>query len=209
MRHYLQEARGLSRRGVALGGIIALHISVIYMFASGLAIKLLPLPPTEVLATVTQTVRPPETAPNLMPPALTRIVVDPPPDPGFDPPKDDSATTIERIPLVVLTPPQVPVATKEAPPAIRVLGQNRFPNSEDYYPPDLRREGVQGATIVRACVGENGRLSSRPSVEQSSGNSRLDAGAIKVAEAGRYAKSVQGTNPVPNCFRVRVGFQMR
>jgi len=210
MSHYFQRSHGLSRRSVALGGIITLHVLVIYMFANVLAITILPKPPQEFIANVMETVRP---APEVRPPS----------DPKLSP---VMVQDVIRIPPIVLTPPDPPIASsltggeeplipaqpattvREPPAPIRVLGQNRFPDSEDYYPPPLKRLGIEGAAVVRACVNEMGTLSGIPVIEQSSGNAGLDAGAMNVARAGRYARSVQGTTPVPNCFRVRVGFQM-
>ncbi len=211
MSRYLSESPRLSRRTAALSGIVGLHLLVIYMFASGLAIKLVPVPDPPTVVDVTEARRPPPTAPQLPDPTLQRVtpdiipippVIEEPPDPVIE-----NRISIPDVPIVGPTTPSV--VTDEAPP-IRVLGQNYLPNSEDYYPPDLRRVGVEGATTVLACVDEKGALvRGSPTVEQSSGNLRLDAGALTVARAGRYARSVQGTTPVPNCFRIRIGFRMR
>jgi TonB family protein len=213
MSQYLREPRGLSRRTVALGGIVGLHVLVVYMFASGLAIKWVQLPDTPTFADVTEAPRPPAEAPPQPPdPTLQRVTVDTVPVPSLvEPPldlTDDTARiSLPEIPLIV---PATPSAVTEAPATIRVLGQNHLPNSEDYYPPDMRRLGIEGATVVQACVDEQGALvHGSPTVEQSSGNVRLDTGALNVARAGRYARSVQGTTPVPNCFRFRIGFLMR
>ncbi len=129
------------------------------------------------------------------------------PTPSFDPgPIGDGEITVDPRPPIV-TPQHV---GPPAPVPVRVLGQNRFPNSEDYYPAGERRLGIEGSATVRACVDENGTLvQGGPTVEQSSGNAHLDAGALNVARAGRYARSVQGATPVPNCFRFRVGFQIK
>jgi TonB family protein len=91
---------------------------------------------------------------------------------------------------------------------IRPLGANQLPNTEDYYPPDLRRLEVQGATNVRVCVDAQGVRQGEPVIEESSGNARLDLGALNIARHGRYARSVQGTTPVGNCFRFRIAFKI-
>jgi TonB family protein len=95
------------------------------------------------------------------------------------------------------------------PPPIRLIGRNQLPNTSDFYPPALIRQGVEGAAVVRVCVDEKGSRRGEPAVEQSSGNARLDAGAIGVARAGQYARAMQGDTPVPVCHRIRIGFNLK
>ena len=89
------------------------------------------------------------------------------------------------------------------------MGKNWLPNSQDYYPPDLIRSGVQGNAQLRVCVDEAGHLSGPPVVEQTSGNARLDQGALNVVRAGRYARAVRGDTPVPNCYEFRIVFSLK
>jgi TonB family protein len=210
MSQYFPVSQSFSRRTVALGGIAGLHVLVVYMFASGLAVKLIPAAQRAVEASVTVVRRElPPVAPTKTPTmeqfqvsevSIPRVIE----DPG---PTGDTAITLDNRPPI---PDPVIGEDFDFPPPIRVLGQNRLPNSEDYYPPDMRRQGLEGSTIVRACVDVKGALvPGSPSVEQSSGQARLDAGALNVARAGRYARSMQGTKPVPNCFRIKIGFQMK
>jgi TonB family protein len=95
------------------------------------------------------------------------------------------------------------------PPPVRMLGTNQLPDAEEFYPPELRRLGVEGASYVRVCVDRAGVRQGDPRIEQSSGNARLDEGAVNVARHGRYARSVQGDAPVPNCYHFRIVFRMR
>jgi TonB family protein len=207
MSHYLHESQGLSRRTVALAGIVGLHMLIIYLFATGLVMRIVPVPPQDITATVERVVREP---------------------PAFPPPHTDvtltkvTFTDVTKVPRIDLAPEDPPLGGIDLPPLqlppdppripedpIRVVGQNRLPNTDEYYPPGLIREGIQGAAIVRSCVDEKGNLRGDPMVEQSSGNARLDNSALSVARAGHYARSVRGTTPVPNCFRIRIGFQLR
>ena len=90
-----------------------------------------------------------------------------------------------------------------------MIGQNSLPNTEDFYPPDLRRQGIEGAANVRVCVDTKGVRQGEPTVELSSGNPRLDEGALKIARAGKYARATQGEMPVATCYRFHIGFHMK
>jgi TonB family protein len=211
MSHYLRESAGLPRHSTALGGIVGLHVLVVYLFATGLVIKAPPKPTVPMVVTVTETLIPHTEAPPPAGPILDTFEVQIPqaPTPVLvlpeDPTRDDGILVREG----PIEPPSPPAATVTEAPAIHLVGQNRFPDSEDYYPSDLRRTGVEGAAVVQACVDEQGALRDNPVIERSSGNPRLDAGALNVARAGRYARSIQGATPVPNCFHVRIGFRIR
>ncbi len=208
MSPYYQQPQGLSRRSLAAGGIVALHVLILYALATGLgnhALKILMQPMTGSVQ-VLPPARPPADPPPL--PTLTEPRVGKPvlPDLDLDVRGDDGDS------ITLNPPPPAPPTPQEAPrnpDPIRLVGQNRLPNSEDYYPSELRREGVQGAAVVRVCVDERGVRQGNPVVEQSSGNARLDEGALNVARSGRYARSLQGSTPVPNCFRFHIGFQFK
>ena len=73
-----------------------------------------------------------------------------------------------------------------------------MPDTQEYYPPALIREGIEGAAYVRVCAWmRRGTRRGEPTLEQSSGNAQLDVGALNVARHGRYARAVQGSTPVP------------
>ena len=207
MTPYYPASQGLSRRTLAAGGIVGLHVLILYALATGLgthALNILTPPMTAEVQQLPDTRRPaePPPLPNLVPthvvqPVLRDFYIDDWTDGG-------DTITVDKTPP---TPPTPPVVRNASP--VQLLGQNRLPNSEDYYPPELRRQGIEGAAIVRVCVDERGARQGNPIVEESSGYARLDAGALNIARAGRYARSVQGTTPVPNCFRFHIGFQMK
>jgi protein TonB len=191
-----------------MAGIIGFHVVLVYLLASGLGatvmnyvsppIDVLPLeeqkevdvpppPPPPILEAMTKIDAVPpivdvDVAPD-GPPLLTRTITDPPP----------------------VTPP--PVVAKPEP--IRLVGKNVLPSSEDYYPPTARRDGAEGAANVQVCVDERGKRQGEPVVTQSSGDARLDKGAIALARDGRYARSMRGDAYVPNCFGFRVIFTMQ
>ncbi len=203
-----QDSTILPQRAVALAAIAGLHVLVIFLIASGFASRTIIALMPRTVAVVLDEAHPTEPPPP--PPAdpdLVRPVIDigPPPLVG-DPPPDDGGTTLTA-PFVPPTQPYVPPVAQPVEP-IHLVGKHRLPNTEDYYPADLIRRGIEGATTVRVCVDEKGKLKAAPTVDNSSGNGRLDEAAISVAKDGRYARSAQGDTFVPNCYGFRIIFQI-
>src|SRR5262244_2938420 len=138
-----------SPRIPALAGIVALHLLIAYLLLTAFVQR-----------------------PTLAPPMRTTVsfVADPAP-PVPPPPLQRGPTTSEKFTKKVWVPepPVIPPPPVEAPapsdpvgatgpvtppPAelLRLIGKNWLPNSQDYYPPDLIRSGVQGNAQVRVCV---------------------------------------------------------
>jgi protein TonB len=196
----------LPRRAVAAAGILALHVLVAYLLVTGLMHTIPPVVEPALVGTVTIEDRPEPTPPPLTRLKLTgRTVATPqvPPLPGPPPQASPSPPDTESEIRSGAQTDAVPL------PPVRMLGTNRLPDAEEFYPPQLRRLGVEGATYVRVCVDRAGVRQGDPRIEQSSGDARLDEGAINVARHGRYARSVQGDAPVPNCYHFRIVFRMR
>jgi TonB family protein len=210
--HPLAEAGfvspALSQRAVMFIGIVAFHVVLIYLFASGLAATTVKLAfgSTEV---VFRDLAPPVDQPPPLPPPVVLEqpkVIDVGPVPE-GPTEDSSGTAITRTP-VIPDPPAIPTVVPRIEP-IHLVGKHQLPNTEDYYPPTLRREGVEGATEVNVCVDERGKRTGEPTVSRSSGNQRLDKGALDVARNGKYARSARGDTFVPNCYGFRIIFKMQ
>jgi TonB family protein len=80
-------------------------------------------------------------------------------------------------------------------------------NPHDYFPRDARRREEQGSPVVQACVGRNGKLVRDPVITESSGSPALDAAAIEVARATRYAPGrIAGIAAPESCIKFRVKF---
>lgn len=80
-------------------------------------------------------------------------------------------------------------------------------NVDAYYPLEARRRGEQGAPVVRACVGSSGALAKEPEIRLPSGFPDLDAAAIEVAKAMRYAAGVENGAPArESCISFKVKF---
>lgn len=196
------------QRAVAAAAIFALHAAVAYVLVTGMIrTKLAPeaprasawvqLEPTPPLPQpVLPAVRP--MAPTRADPlALPVPVIIAPEQPAYVAPP----------PLTVA--PAASEATSAAEEAVRVIGRHQLPATVDYYPADRRRAGVEGASYVQVCVDTQGVRSTEPLIERSSGDAELDHAALNVARHGRYARSVQGEQAVPNCYHFRIVFRIQ
>ncbi len=206
MHHHFSQPNFLSRRALAFAGIATLHVFIAYLLLTALAQPAPKTPDTPLAGFFTPTHEPPPPAPT----------------PDYTP--ERRVGPIEAPPPEVIGPPQNPIRMVavvpagpgtgvgdpaiQRPVATRVIGTNQLPNSEDYYPPDLIRQGIQGATGLRVCVDPQGARRADPMIEASSGDTRLDFAAVNLARHGRYARSVQGDSPVANCFRFLISFKL-
>jgi protein TonB len=214
MNPNVHTAEVLPPRALLFLGVVALHVVLGYLLTTGLmrGITKLLIPEPIIGDIIPDQPRPPPQKVLIENPKLTLPQPDvlPLPDvPVVDPPEDSSLSNLVFEPDAgpVAPPRDTPVLVAEPP--LRLIGRNVLPNTENYYPASERRAGVEGSTVVRACVDERGRLDGAPVVEASSGSARLDEAAVRVARDGRYARSVRGDTPVSNCHRFRVIFSMR
>jgi TonB family protein len=204
-----RDSSFLSRRTIALLLIASLHAGLIYFLAIGLVHKVVEAPPPVIHAHVA-----PGAQTALRPPPLkfhlreVEVPVPPPVIP-WNPPADSDAirgNTVDETNEVTSTPlhPRSPE---------RVIGgpDRGFPNTEDYYPDASRRLGERGVAAVQVCIDGSGRLTASPSIAQSSGSERLDAGALKLAKAGsgHYRATTEDGRAVPSCFAFRIRFDFR
>jgi periplasmic protein TonB len=202
----------LSRRSVAVLGILALHAVIIYGFATGLVHTVITkiVPPITVIPTPPKTPEAPPPLPDL--PQFTKQL--PRIDPLVNVPKFDNSTAPELV-APQEQPQVVPVVTTVTQPTAvnRVMGGpgKNFPNTDDYYPPAMIRQGVTGSTTVRVCTDDRGRLTGDPTLVQTSGSAGLDQGALKLARAGsgHYRASTEDGRAVSSCYPFRVTFAMR
>ena len=206
MSRPFNDSSAITTRGAVFVGIFILHAFLIYLFATGLTRSAVRLVREVLVARVIEEQPTPERVPRVPGPDFETITptVDPPPIPP-DPVEEAPLDLAEPVFPTTITTEAVPTVPLEA---IQLLGRNVLPNTQDYYPAALRRLGIEGAANVRACVDERGRLRQEPIIEQSSGVAGLDAGALRVARDGRYARSVRGATPVPNCFDFRIVFKL-
>jgi len=80
-------------------------------------------------------------------------------------------------------------------------------NPDDYFPKGAAQRGENGAPIVKICVGPSGALLREPEITEKSPFPDLDAAAVKVAKAMRYAAAVvDGVAQAESCMKFKVKF---
>jgi periplasmic protein TonB len=199
-----------SRRALALGLIACLHVGLIWALANGLLQRMIePAPPDSMQTTLLPAE--PRSPPPLPPDPTLRDTVIHVPQPVVDlvpPPPVDPG----RIKTSLIDPPVAPPPHGTAQAVKRVLGGpgHGFPNTSDYYPPQAIRMNEQGGTSVSVCVDDAGRLSSAPTLAQSSGSALLDAAALKLARAGsgHYQPTTEDGRAVSSCYSFRIRFAL-
>jgi len=203
-------ARGpgfLSPRTVALFLIACLHLALIYFLAIGLGnrtVAALPHSMVIMVPEVPRTRQPPPPPPSVRLRQLPIEVVEP--VVTLSPPGD--AGSVQSVPFDESREPAV-----APPPKVdRIIGGpgKGFPATADYYPDASRRLGEQGVTAVQVCVDPRGRLTSEPTVTQSSGSARLDGSALTLARAGSgyYRPTTEDGRAVSACFPFRIRFEL-
>jgi TonB family protein len=81
--------------------------------------------------------------------------------------------------------------------------------ADDYYPSASLSLQEEGTAIVRVCVAPSGKLDGKPTIETTSGSTRLDAAALTWArEALRFTPATQGGAPIASCKGFRVTFKL-
>src|SRR5688500_2894720 len=81
---------------------------------------------------------------------------------------------------------------------------------DDYYPAVSLQLQEEGVSVVRICVGPEGRLEGRPTVVQGSGSRRLDSAAVKWAsEALTFTAATRNGAGISACRDFRVRFTLR
>ena len=203
-------SRPRPERAIAFGVIAGLHALVIGLILSGLgraAVQMVFKGTQVEMIDEPVSVVPPPPPPDS--PDLIRKEIDlgPPPDHPFTVEDDGGGTSLTG--AITEAPPQQPPVAQATPLPIRLVGRHRLPNTDDYYPAQKIRDGIEGASVVKVCVDENGKRTSEPTVQQSSGDAGLDLGAQHVARDGRYARAMQGERYVPNCYAFKIIFQVR
>jgi protein TonB len=205
MAAYVHDTEFFTRRTAVFAVIVALHVFILWAFATGLARKAIEVlaPPiqTDILQEEKTKVEPPPPPP----PELKREVVEvPPPDINIAMPEVGPTTT--AITAVAAQPHAAAPVAKAA--VLAVPPKAKFGPTETYYPDASRRLGEEGTATVHVCIGANGKLTGAPSILQSSGKERLDQGALNYAKDQRWTAGSEDGKPVDKCLDFRVKFQL-
>ncbi|MFL6600239.1 MAG: DUF2059 domain-containing protein [Steroidobacteraceae bacterium] len=72
-----------------------------------------------------------------------------------------------------------------------------------------RNTPASGRSVLCVCVDEKGKLTQEPVIAESSGDARVDSGAVKLARmnSGRYTPPGLDGKPQKGCFRYSVNFR--
>jgi periplasmic protein TonB len=207
MPAYAQDVSFLSRRAIVLIAIILLHVLLAYGLATGLARKAIELIAPPIQSDIIEEVQQHDLPPPPPPPEFERPPVEvPPPDINIDVPVEPTQSTaitdVTDKPQPKAPPPHASNKTNPT------TGKN-FPNSADYYPAASMRLGEEGSAVIHACVAPTGKLSEDPTIAKTSGSSRLDEGAIKLAKAGHYVAGTEDGKPTTGCFNMSIKFQLK
>jgi TonB family protein len=198
-----------SRRTTVILLIVGLHVLVIGVLATAIvAPKVLKGSPPRIDARVLPSPAPP-VPPTPADPTLTPFTVLDPPIP-----QGPEVVTEQRVMTEITeAPPHRPAGPPLPKPVNRVPGGPGvgFPDTDDFYPPPSIRLREMGVSTVGVCVDSAGRLIGTPTIDQSSGSTRLDEGAVKLAKAGsgHYRPTTEDGRPVSACYPFRVRFQLR
>jgi protein TonB len=207
MSAYVQDTQFFTRRTIVLFAIIAIHVFIAWVLATGLATRAIQLvaPPiqTQIVQQNKQQLKPPPPPP----PQLQQQQVEvPPPVVNIQVPVESQSHAITVVKRVVrAAPPAAPVRTT---PLSAI--QNDFPSTDQYYPDASRRLGEQGTALVKLCIGAGGRVVGDPSVERSSGSSRLDEAAVRYAKAtsGHFNPATRDGVAFTQCVSLPIKFQL-
>ncbi len=198
-----------SSRSTVVMLVLALHVAVVWAFLAGFIgpLHIQAPPPLPLKGAILSDPKPPETPPpGPTVPSTHWVVAKPVYPPGYNLPPLTGETIESEHPPIQGTP----VLANNV---VRVLGGLGvgFPDTEIFYPAASRRGGEAGSTAVRVCVDYRGQLAADPTIATSSGNARLDGGALALARAGsgHYRSTTEDGKPVSSCYVFRVRFQMR
>jgi periplasmic protein TonB len=208
MAAYVHDTEFFTRRTAVLAAIIALHVFILWAFATGLARKAIEVLAPPIQTDILQEEKNKAEPPPPPPPELRKQVVEvPPPDINIAMPEVGPSTT--AITARVAEAPKAAVAKAAVAGTAIGLGKG-FPNVDDYYPDSSRRLGEEGLTVVDICVGPDGKLTEPPKVGKSSGHDRLDQAAVKVAQvgSGRFKPATEEGKPISKCTQLPIRFKL-
>src|SRR5581483_3350307 len=183
-----------SPRLYGLGGVVLLHVLVIYALVTGLARKAIEVLPAPIETKILQEVTPPKEPPPPPPPTFKE-----PPPPYIPPPEINiSQAQAERSTAITAVTTEKPV---EAPPppvhqAVRVAAviDAKHGCAEPEYPAASQRLGEAGTVVLQFLIGVDGRIKDSR-IARSSGYPRLDEAARDALGSCRFTPGTVDGKP--------------
>jgi protein TonB len=187
--------------------IVILHIGMIYLFESGLATRIIHAAEPPIETTIAQDVKQRDLPPPPPPPKMERPPVEvPPPDVVINVPVETTSTAITNTTTKHVEAPP-PVHQAVIVPA--ALDIKHSPSPQEYYPPTSIRMNEAGTAIIKLCAAADGSVAGTPSVEKSSGSSRLDEAAVKWGVHVRMKPETSDGKPIGGCVPLKVTFVLQ
>jgi protein TonB len=161
-------------------------------------------PPIET--TIAQDVKQRDAPPPPPPPKMERPPVEiPPPDVTINIPVEQTSTAITNVTTQhVAAPPPAPPRPVARTGAVALTKLD----PANFYPPTSIRMNETGSTLIKYCWGTDGKLTGTPTVEKSSGSSRLDEAAVRLGTQERMKPGTVDGQPVAACASLSVKFQL-
>lgn len=207
MSAYVQDTQFFTRRTVVLFAIIALHVFLAWVLATGLASRAIQMVAPPIKTTIVQQTKQQLKPPPPPPPQLQQQQVQvPPPVVNINVPAAEQTHAITVVKKVVRAAP-APAPVHVTP--LQAIARD-FPSTDDYYPDASRRLGEQGTALVKLCIGAGGRVIGDPAIQKSSGSSRLDQAAVRYAKAtsGHFRPETRNGEAVTVCTALPIKFQL-
>jgi periplasmic protein TonB len=206
MSAYVQDTQFFTRRTIVLFAIIALHVFLAWVLATGLAQRAIQMVAPPIQTQIVQQTKQQQKPPPPPPPELQRQQVEvPPPVVNINIPQESQTHAITVVKRVVRSAP-APAPVRVTPLSVR----GQLPDTQDYYPDASRRLGEQGTAYVKLCIGAGGKVVGQPAIQKSSGSSRLDQAALRYAQAtsGHFSPETRNGTPVTVCTALPIKFQL-
>ena len=200
----------ISRRALVFVAIVFLHVGFIYVLNAGLASQVVEAVYGPIETKMIEDVKDEDNKPPPPPPKIetTPPPFVPPPDIAIDLPVEQTNTTAisATTQKPVAKPPPPPAAVMRVPP--KQDPRRPYPITDEDYPPQSKRLGEEGVTMVRLHVLEDGSIDD-VQVAQSSGFPRLDETAIKKLKRWRVKPGTEDGKPVAMWMDLRVVWQIK
>jgi protein TonB len=197
----------LSTRAMFLIAIAVIHILLLWAFSSGLATRIIHVAEGPLETNIVQDVKQRDLPPPPPPPKMEKPPVEvPPPDVVINVPVETTSTAITNTTARhVEAPPAPPPRAVVRTPAVALVKLD----PQNFYPPTSIRMNETGTTLIKYCWGTDGRLTSAPTVEKSSGSTRLDEAAIRLGSQERMKPATVDGQPVAACAQLSVKFTLQ
>ena len=193
----------VSRRALVFVGIVALHVLFVYVLNAGLATQAVEAIYGPIETKMIEEVKDEEDKPPPPPPKIetTPPPFVPPPDIAIDLPVETTQTTaITATTQKPVAKPPVAAVVPRTPPQVN----KRRPLEKPEYPPQAKRMGQEGATVLRLYILEDGRVGDAQ-ISQSSGFPQLDEAAVKHAKRSwKFIPGTENGKPVAMWYEFRV-----